>query len=669
MGRRPISHDHYDPIQDAPFTYSDPPPFSFLAEAFEEVSIAQGKNSKNTQKEIMANVFRSIILLRPDHLPKAFYLCIGKLAPDHKGIETGIGNETLYKAVAKATGMGERDVKKAEKEDGDLGVVFAKKKGTQGSISSFCDKKVKVAPPTIAGVYDELWKLANTKGTNSNGVKENMLTKLLRLGAPLEGKYVIRFAQKSLKIGASELTMQSALARAIAMTPPQQGAFPPPHLKSPSFARDEAGVELIIKRAINECPDYDVIIGTLLQYGPAGQQLSYVGEMCRITPGVPVKPMLAKPTKGITEVLKRFTNVEFTCEYKYDGMRAQIHLTPSGDIQIFSRNSENVTGMYPDLLAFLSSHIDRSLVTDCIIDSEVVAFDRATNRIRPFQDIQHRRRADVEMSDITVEVCIYFFDVLYVNGESVMKRTLSERRELLTKYFTEVPGKMQVVMFQNTTNFEDIEQLLLDSVKIGCEGLMVKSLHERAEYEPAKRSFNWLKLKKDYIDNNTQLGDSVDLVPIAACHGTGKRTGVYGSFLLAVYDEQNCEFQSVCKIGTGFSDEFLLEAYNTLKESELPRSRRDYRVNLTTMDVWFDATVVWEVKAADLSISPVHTAAMGKVDQNKGIALRFPRFIKVRTDKKPEQATSAEQIAEMYSNQCVVNQKEEPMEDEGDELI
>lgn len=668
--RRALSDDRYDPVADAPFRYSEPPPFSFLAEAFEEVSNASGKNSKALQKEIIANVFRSIIILRPDHLVKAFYLSIGRLAPDYKGIETGVGNETLYKAVAKATGVGEREIKRFEKEEGDLGVVFSKKKATQGSISLFCNKQTKVTPQSIAQVYDELLRLALAKGANSAAAKENQLIRLLRVGSPLEGKYVVRFGQKSLKIGASELTMQSALARAIALTPPVQADFPPAVLKSHSFSRDEVMVETLVKSAISECPDYDVIIGTLLRTGPAGEPLDYVGQVCRIRPGVPIKPMLAKPTKGIGEILKRFTDVEFTCEFKYDGMRAQIHMVRDAGMQIYSRNSENVTGMYPDLLQMLNAHIDRSQVNDCILDSEVVAFDRSSNRILPFQSIQHRKRTDVEVADITVEVCIYLFDVMYLNGESLMKKPLVERREILRRTIEEVPGKMQMVQFQNTTSFEDIEQLLMDSVKIGCEGLMVKSLKERAEYEPSKRSFNWLKLKKDYIDNNTQLGDSVDLVPIGADLGTGKRTGVYGSFLLAAYDETNSEFQSVCKIGTGFSDEFLQEAYKTLSEWELQRPRRDYRTN-QQMDVWFEAKVVWEVKAADLSLSSVHMAACGKIAENKGIALRFPRFMKTRPDKSPEQATSTEQLADMYQSQSAVThlQPEAAEEYDDEELI
>ena len=168
---------------------------------------------------------------------------------------------------------------------------------------------------------------------------------------------------------------------------------------------------------------------------------------------------------------------------------------------------------------------------------------------------------------------------------------------------------------------------------------MIKTLHQRAQYEPNSRTFNWLKLKKDYMDD-TSLGDSVDVVPIGAFYGTGKRTGTYGSYILAIYNQDTAQFQSITKIGTGFSDEALADLHTKLSAHVLPNKRSDYNCKLS-MDVWFDPVMVWEIKAADLSISPTHMAAEGMVDPSKGIALRFPRFLRIREDKKPEESTSA----------------------------
>ena len=407
-----------------------------------------------------------------------------------------------------------------------------------------------------------------------------------------EVKYLVRILQKSLKIGASELTMQSALARSISLTPPNQ-PFPPSVVRA-DISKTGEYIEDLLTKAINECPDYDKIINSLLKYSP-GSDISVVLKECCINPGTPIKPMLAQPTKGIQEILKRFNEIEFTCEYKYDGMRAQIHILKDRSIKIYSRGAEDMTGMYPDIIEFLQKNVDFSVIFECIFDSEVVAFDAATNRIKPFQDIQHRSRINVELANIEVKVCIFPFDIMYLNGENLINKSLYERRQILFDVVKEVPGRLQFVEYKNVSLFEDIESLLLESVKIGCEGLMVKTLHDNACYEPARRSLNWLKLKKDYItDTNgqTKMTDSVDLVPIGAYFGTGKRVGVYGSYLLAVYDAENDEFQTICKAGTGFSDEMLQSLYNLLKDCEIPKPQNNFRCLHNDINVWFEPSVV-----------------------------------------------------------------------------
>ena len=199
-----------------------------------------------------------------------------------------------------------------------------------------------------------------------------------------------------------------------------------------------------------------------------------------------------------------------------------------------------------------------------------------------------------------------------------------------------------------------IETFMTEACNAACEGLMVKTLDDNATYEPSKRSMNWLKLKKDYIDG-MGVCDSVDLVVIGGYFGHGKRTNVYGAYLMACYDAENDEFQSVCKVGTGFKDDDLARLNAAMLPHVIESSKKPINYNVGDPlfpDHWFQPAVVWELQAADLSKSSVHRGGFnsGKLG-GRGIGLRFPRYIRDREDKKPENATNSEQITDMYLSQ------------------
>ena len=332
-----------------------------------------------------------------------------------------------------------------------------------------------------------------------------------------------------------------------------------------------------------------------------------------------------------------------------------------GSYRIFSRNSEDNTKKYPDIIEIMPQTIrmdadGKPMVTSCIIDSEVIAVDRETGRLLPFQILSTRARKGSKLADIKIQVITTAFDLLFLNGRSLLKVPLSERRRLLKTHFQEVDGKFSFAKHKEGGSLEEIEVYLDEAIKGNTEGLMVKTLDENATYEPSRRSLNWLKLKKDYLEG---LGDTLDLVPIAAYHGKGKRTGTYGAYLLACYEPDEEVYQTTCKIGTGFSDVQLTEFTKYFNEEERIVSKKpsDYFVHEkfstgpNAPDVWLKPSVVWEVKAADLSISPVHTSAFGVEGQEKGIALRFPRLERVRDDKGPTDCTNASQVEQMFQDQ------------------
>ena len=244
---------------------------------------------------------------------------------------------------------------------------------------------------------------------------------------------------------------------------------------------------------------------------------------------------------------------------------------------------------------------------------------------------------------------------------------LRQRRDLLLSSFSEVEGEFAFAKHMNTSSLEEIQSFLEDSVKGSCEGLMVKMLDGiESSYEPSKRSRNWLKIKKDYLSG---VGDSLDLVVLGAYYGKGKRTSVYGAFLLACYQGTSQTYETVCNIGTGFSDVVLEALHAELSGLVIDKPKPFYShstVPKDQPDVWFEPRCVWEVKTADLTLSPRYKAASGLgIDgSGKGISLRFPRFIKTRDDKKPDQATTSRMVAEMYQKQESVSKRKGPAADD-----
>ncbi|KAI0726163.1 ATP-dependent DNA ligase [Fomitopsis betulina] len=616
-----------------------PVPYAALAKVFSLIEAT----TKRLEKTSLLTAFFLLVIQRSTDgdtksLLQAVYLCINRLTPDYVGVELGIGESLLIKAIAESTGRSLSVIKTELKKEGDLGLVAMNSKNSQKTL-------FKPKPLTVPFVFNNLKEIAMSAGHSSQNKKVSIITKLLAACQDQEAKYIVRSLEGKLRIGNAERTVLVALAHAFVLA--QQERSNKRMSKEKSAAQMEAAASTL-KAVYSELPTYDLVVPALLEVGLEG-----LAARCKLTPGVPLKPMLAKPTKAIGEVLDRFEGKRFTCEYKYDGERAQVHRLADGTVGVFSRNSEDMSKKYPDLVVQLP-HCFSEQTTSFVLDAEAVAIDKDSGRLMPFQELSRRKRKDVRVEDIQVRVCLFAFDLLYLNGEPLLHKPLVERRQLLREHFKQVPNEFDFAQSSDGETTEEIQAFLEDSVKDGCEGLMVKMLEGDASfYEPSRRSVNWLKLKKDYLAG---IGDSLDLVVVGAYYGKGKRTNVYGAFLLACYDADAEEYQTICKIGTGFSEEALQSHYDTLKPFERTKPRGNIKVGGAKPDVWLEPKIVWEVLTADLSISPVYTAAQGLVEE-RGISLRFPRFIRIRDDKSADDATGPEQIAEMYERQALAQTK------------
>lgn len=639
--------------------------YTALAHLFNTI---EATSSRLVIQDLLLKFFRDVLRRVPQDLLACVYLCVcTDLAPPFENLKIGIGDAILMKAIGEATGTNPKFIKDMYHKEGDLGKVAQNARSKQHTLS-FASTKPATTKPSVLGVqdvYSQFVKIAKMTGNNSQAQKCSIIKGLLvkcekdrksssSPSAAAEGaKYIIRGLQGKLRIGLAEKSILIGLTYAFMLEKDQ----------SDKEKQQEALAN--VKKAFAECPSYNALVDAFYQVQqetPTSPLLRVkdfvkVAERCVLTPGTPVSPMLARPTKAYAMVFDRFQGMPFTCEYKYDGERAQIHILPNGEIAIFSRNFENSTERFPDVRLMIAKAAKKSNVKSCIVDAEVVAVDKATNKRLPFQILSTRSRKNVKVEDIKVPVCIYAFDLLFLDGESYLPKPLAERRSKLKEIFELEDGGFELatsIDIEATEGIKDdadamevavdkVRTFLEEAVREQCEGLMVKTLEKEATYEPANRSHKWLKLKKDYLDG---IGDSTDLVPIGAFFGRGKRTGVYGAYLLACYDPDTDMYQPITKLGTGLSDEVLKQFYEQLKEKVVDKMPRDYAVGDGAIkpDVWFEPTCVWEILGADLSISPKYTAGMGLVARDKGISLRFPRFIRIRDDKNTTQATTSTQV-------------------------
>jgi DNA ligase-1 len=577
--------------------------FAILAQYFERLDKT---SSRLALIAILAELFTSIE--RPDEVEKVCYLVQGRVAPFFEAIEIGMAEKTVARAIANAYNTTPEHVLALYSTLGDLGLV-AEQVSTEARVVSY--------NLGVDDVFQGLKIIAQTSGKGAIEKRIALLTELLMNVDRLSAKYLVRIPLGNLRLGIGDSTILDALSRAI--------FHDTKHRK-------------LLEGAYNKTSDLGLIARTLWQH-PGEEEAQRAVEHLDIQVGKPIRSQLAERLPDAETIIAKMGVVD--AQYKYDGFRTQIH-KDGQYVSIFSRNLENMSPMFPEIIAGTLKQVKAESV---ILDAEALAYNPASEEFLPFQETTRRRRK-YNIDEIAQQMPLkaFVFDILYKDGVSLIDKSLIERMKILET----IIQSDDILMLTGNHIVSDADTLTLffeEAISKGLEGIVVKK--PESLYEAGARNFNWVKLKRH---SGGALQDTIDCVLLGYIFGRGRRAALgAGALLVGVYDATQDMFVTVTKIGTGLSD----EEWRSIRERTkgLVVDHKPARVlSLIEPTVWLEPEMVVEVLADEITRSPIHTA--GKVGDEPGYALRFPRLVKFREkDKKPEDATTVKELIEMYENQ------------------
>ena len=567
---------------------------------------------KTTSRLELTDHLVSILKKTPiDIIDKIVYLIQGKLGPDYESSELGIADKLIIKSLSLVSGRSLTEIQNRYSDIGDLGEV------AYNILSNKIQTTLIHQLLTIENVFETLLKIANVSGTGSLDVKLRYIVSLLNNSSNLEAKFIVKLILGNLRLGIANFSLLDAIAL--------------------TFTGDKKN-RRILERAYNVSSDLGKI-ALILSKGSIEDIQSI-----SISLFIPIRPMLAERVSNPSEALEKI-NGDALAEFKIDGERIQIHKKEK-KIQLFTRSLENVTSNFPDIL----TAFDKIETKDLIVEGEVVAINPANNKYLPFQTLMRRRRKyNIQEITAAYPVMLNLFDLLYYNGMDKTHIPLLERRKLLEKIFgaCKISDKIKLIDQIKVSRIDEIENYTEMALRNGCEGIMIKN--PSSQYRAGAREWAWMKLKKEY---SGEVTDSVDLVVVGALHGKGRRVGKYGALLLASYDTEKDVFCTICKVGTGFTDNVLLDITDKLNKHIIKHKHPRVESGNTKMDTWFEPKIVLEIISSEITLSPVYTTAINKMKPGYGLALRFPKFTgKIREDKSAEDATTAKEIFEIYKGQ------------------
>ncbi|MCL4363967.1 ATP-dependent DNA ligase [Patescibacteria group bacterium] len=575
---------------------------------FSELAIYFDKISKNSSRleitRILAELFNK---LTPDEIEKVVYLLQGRVRPAYEKIEFGMAEKMIVKAAVSSLNIDKAYFDKEFKKIGDLGeaVEFFKKQ-----YSSFEEKDLGVVE-----VYEVFYRLATSSGTGSQEAKISLLSQLIRQLDSLSSRFLVRLPTGNIRMGFSDMTVLDSFSWMV---------------------KGDKSLRPILEKAYHVRPELGFIGRLIREKG--------VASLYRIEPKVftPIIMMRAERLSSAREILEQI-GVCFV-EPKFDGFRLQVH-KKDGDVRLFSRSLEDVTFMYPDIVAGVKKQLGADQV---IVEGEAIGYDLKSGKFLPFQEtVQRKRKYDIEEMAKQIPLRLFCFEMLYLDGKNFINEPFEKRRqslEQIVKTSRDLKKDVIAVADQEKVSQEDrLEELFDEAIKKGLEGVLAKKIN--GIYKPGAREWNWIKYKKSY---SSKIKDTIDCLVMGYYLGKGKRADFgIGAFLVGVLDNHKDRFVTVAKIGTGLTDEEWKKLQAKSQKFRLHQGLAgqakvkpvNYLVNKQMeCDVWVEPKIVVEIKADDITKSPVHSA---------GFALRFPRLERFRDDKSPQEATTLEELKKM----------------------
>lgn len=583
--------------------------FSLFVETCEKI---RSTTKKNEKIDIISNYITN---LDETSLSIAVLFLSGRALPIGSTRTLNIGFTTIMESLSEIAMLDIKDIQNIHLKHGDIGAM-AEYAVSKKHIISLFNQQERIS---LSYVYHQFKKIANISGSGSNKNKKNILKGLLIACSPLESKYLIKIITGEMRIGSVEGLVEIALSRAF-------------------------------DRELQYIREAMLISGDVSQVAVLAKKNILHNAIMR--PFVPVSFMLADVMFSAEEIINYY-NKPLICEYKYDGIRLQMHKFDN-KVRLFSRNLVDITYAFPELVkAAIESTIRTPDTTtihnqvDFILDGELIALKN--DRPLHFQELQKRLRRKNVTDDITTEIPIYYivYDIMYFKDNQVLKKSLLDRKNILSTISFKKP-----IINSSYKILDSIEQIIAifnESKDIGHEGLVVKD--PLSQYHPGKRGRYWMKLKKEL--------DTIDAVIVIAEYGHGKRAGVLSDYTFAVIDEEednddneknlnnnnnnyleNSRLKTIGKAYSGLTDKEIDEMTEKLREIIIEDNGNRILVK---------PEIVLEVAFDTIQKSDRH---------NSGFALRFPRIKNIRTDKSLKDIDTLEKVRQIYKNQVYVKHKE-----------